>query len=289
VEACLFVASFSGEGGDLSCVVHEDFEPASKIGHVGYRDGLLISDLELYEVRKFLRGRTSYTWRSGVKHDCSKVMEFTEQSGKLFNGLGESVELEEAFLYPLLKSSAIAGSEKAGLRRVLVTQRNVGDSTSPIAHVAPKTWRYLLDHAEWLDKRASIIYKKRPRFCVFGVGEYSFARWKVAISGFYKTLVFRVIGNDTGRPVMVDDTAYFLSCDSEVEARLLADMLNSQPAREFLSSLIFWDAKRPITVDVLSRLSIELLAEHLGKSERLSRREGQTQARQLDLFAQPMA
>ena len=270
VDACLFVASFNGAGKDRSCIVHEDFDLETRCSHLGYRDGLLISDVEKYEQWAFLRGQTAYTWRSGVKHDCAKVMEFTKQDGRLLNGFGKSVEIEDTFLYPLLKSSALASSAKVGKRQVLVTQHTVGEDTATIAQVSPKTWRYLLDHAEWLDKRASIIYKKRPRFSVFGVGDYSFAPWKVVISGFYKKLEFRVFGPSAGRPVMLDDTAYFLSCKQEREARLLADMLNSTPSRELLSSLIFWDAKRPITVDVLRQLSLEKLADHLGSSAALA-------------------
>jgi len=286
VQACLFVASFNGKGKDRVCIQHEDFEPTSRCRHLGYRDGLMISNVERYEAWKFLRGETGYTWRSGVKHDCAKVMEFSEQNGKLINGLAESVELEDTFLYPLLKSSTVSGSEKGGLRRVLVTQRNASDNTSSIAYLAPRTWRYLLDHAELLDKRASTIYKKRPRFCVFGVGEYSFAPWKVAISGFYKRLDFKVVGAGSGRPVMLDDTAYFLSCNEEAEARLLADLLNSSPARELLSSLIFWDAKRPITVDVLRQVSIERIADYLGRADLLKLVSVNGRARRLqpDLF-----
>jgi len=264
VEACLFVASFNGRGQERSCIVHDDFDLASQSSHLGYRDGLLISNLEGYGEWGFLRGETGYTWRSGVKHDCAAVMEFTQRNGKLVNGLGESVRLEDEFVYPLLKGSAVAGSKKSGERWVLVTQRRVGEDTSAIARAAPRTWRYLLDHAERLDKRASVIYKRRPRFCVFGIGEYSFAPWKVAISGFYKSLEFRVIGPRAGRPVMLDDTAYFLGCQEESEAVWLAELLNSAPARGLLSSLVFWDAKRPVTVDVLSQLSIERLAAHAG-------------------------
>ena len=55
-------------------------------------------------------------------------------------------------------------------------------------------WGYLLAHADLLDARSSSIYRKRPRFSVFGVGPYTFAPWKVGISGFYKTLDFRAIG-----------------------------------------------------------------------------------------------
>lgn len=287
VDASLFVASFSGRGRDQSCIVHNDFEPASQCRHLGYRDGLLISDIEGYVEWGFLRGETDYTWRSGVKHDCAGVMEFTEANGRLVNGFGESVSLEDEFLYPLLKSSAVAGSKKTGERRVLITQRSVGEDTSVIARVAPKTWRYLLDHAESLDKRASIIYKKRPRFCVFGIGEYSFAPWKVVTSGFYKRLDFRVIGPRAGRPVMLDDTAYFLGCKQESEAVLLADLLNSAPARGLLSALVFWDAKRPITVDVLSQVSVERLAAHLGKDGALKQftQNKSLEKRQPNLFS----
>jgi hypothetical protein len=202
-------------------------------------------------------------------------MEFSEESGKLVNGLGKRVHLEDSFLYPLLKSSAVAGSVKAGKRWMLVTQRSVRDDTSIIKYAAPRTWQYLLDHADWLDKRASIIYKNRPRFCVFGIGEYSFAPWKVMISGFYKRLEFSLAGPMHGRPVMLDDTAYFLGCNDESEAKLLADMLNSAPARDLLSSLVFWDSKRPITVDVLSQICVERLAEHLGKGKVLKKHSGQ--------------
>jgi hypothetical protein len=56
-----------------------------------------------------------------------------------------------------------------------------------------------------------------------------------------------------------DDTIYFLACQSRQEAELLASLLNSAPAREFYSAFIFWDSKRPITVDVLRRLDLRKL------------------------------
>ncbi len=65
---------------------------------------------------------------------------------------------------------------------------------------------------------------------------------------------------------MLDDTCYYLSCKTEDEAALLAEILNSQPAKQFLTSLIFWDSKRPITSGVLQRLNLVALARNLGKS-----------------------
>jgi len=119
-------------------------------------------------------------------------------------------------------------------------------------------------HGEALDRRGSSIYRKRPRFSVFGVGDYTFAPWKVAISGFYKRLKFAVVGSSEGKPTVLDDTVYFVACRSEEEARSVASLLNSETAREFLSALIFWDAKRPITADLLSRLDLQALAREVG-------------------------
>ena len=63
-----------------------------------------------------------------------------------------------------------------------------------------------------------------------------------------------------GRPVMVDDTCYFIPCQSQEEAALLFELLASATAKEFLNSLVFPDSKRPITADVLRRLSFVELA-----------------------------
>jgi len=50
---------------------------------------------------------------------------------------------------------------------------------------------------------------------------------------------------------LFDDTCYFLACESREQAERFRDLLNSAQAIGFYNSLIFWDAKRPITVEVL--------------------------------------
>ncbi|MBN1901733.1 hypothetical protein JW926_10460, partial [Candidatus Sumerlaeota bacterium] len=102
---------------------------------------------------------------------------------------------------------------------VLITQRKPSDDTSQIQIIAPKTWDYLKAHSDILDKRKSIIYQNRPRFSIFGVGDYTFTPWKVAISGLYKNCRFCVVGNSQGKPIVLDDTCYFIPCDSEQESR----------------------------------------------------------------------
>ncbi|MGH2413367.1 MAG: hypothetical protein ACREPR_07040 [Brasilonema sp.] len=122
-----------------------------------------------------------------------------------------------------------------------------------------------------MSKRSSSIYRNRPEFSIFGVGEYTFASWKVAISGFYKTLNFVQVGQIGRQPVVFDDTVYFLSCRSKSEAYFLAALLNSQPAREFLESMIFWSDKLPITIELLKRLNLQTLAQVLGREEEYNR------------------
>ena len=197
-------------------------------------------------------------------------MEFHHRNGQFINGFSEAVEIEDRYLFPMLKSSALAaGKTETTDRWMLVTQSSIGQETAAIAENAPRTWNYLLSHAELLDRRKSSIYKNRPRFSIFGVGKYTFASWKVAISGFYKKLQFVKVGTVEGKPIILDDTAYFVTCHSEREADLVCSLLNSEPARRFFSALIFWDAKRPITVSVLKLLDLQSLAESLGQGEQL--------------------
>ncbi len=164
----------------------------------------------------------------------------------------------------MLKSSELVQSLARPSRFMLVTQRSVGDDTAQIKTAAPKTWNYLELHARRLDARASAIYKNRPRFSVFGVGKYAFAPWKVAISGFYKQLRFRVIGPVNGKPVVFDDTCYFLPCWTEADARNLREMLQSDIATRYFGAFVFWDAKRPITAGLLGSLNLNALARQLG-------------------------
>lgn len=290
VEACLLVCSLTHSGYNRDCRVYRklaDDQPATVIG---YHDGQLIANVAAYDRWRHLQGQEIYKWRSGVKHDCSKVMELRKEARGYRNGLGELVHLEDEYLYPMLKSSELAtGKATKPSRWMLVTQRAVGDSTNAISVRAPKTWDYLKRYSEALDRRASSIYRDRPRFSIFGVGDYSFLPWKVAISGFYKNLQFIVVGNYAKKPVVLDDTAYFIACQTEQEARYIASLLDSDTAREFFSAFIFWDSKRPITAEVLRRLDLMALARELRTEETmlqlLEHRNADGYSDQQDLFA----
>ena len=264
VDACLLVVAASSTSQSTECQIYDSLSEHPAPTVMKYESGRLLADAAAYQSWRHLEGSGRQTWRSGIKHDCSKVMELRKLNGQYRNGLGEVVNLESDYLYPMLKSSEIARvCESRPSRLMLVTQRFVGEDTSLIEQRAPLTWAYLESHSELLQCRASSIYRNRPKFSIFGVGEYSFAPWKVAISGFYKDMNFVAIGPSSGKPVVLDDTCYFMPCRTQAEAVAIAGMLNSQVAREFFSSFVFWDSKRPVTSELLERLDLLALAQEL--------------------------
>ena len=269
VEACLFVLSTNADSC-CDCNVYENLKSRKTSYLIGERDGLILRNTVQYEKWRHLLGKDlKYVWRSGIKHDCSKVMELEQIHETLFlNGMGEKVHLERDYLYPLLKSSDVGNGRINHYRKlILVTQKSVGEDTSIIQDQAPKTWQYLLTYDEYLRARKSSIYKNKPPYSIFGIGSYSFKNWKIAVSGLYKRLKFCLIGPLDEKSVMFDDTVNFLSFETEEEAKFVFSLITSNPSLEFLDSMIFWDEKRPITIDILKRLSFKAVAQELGVME----------------------
>jgi len=266
VDACLLIMHTGILESTATAPVYPDLSFNGRISTIGLAGKELVTDIDEYLRLRDIDGIPYYTWRSGVKHDAAKIMEFKRNGGHFTNGRYEECRLEMTYLFPLLKSSDIANGRLMPDRYVLVTQQKPSDDTDDIKKVAPKTWAYLIEHADILDHRRSIIYAKRARFSVFGVGDYTFSSWKVAVSGLYKNCRFEVIGKHRGKPTVLDDTCYFVPCTSEDEARFICELLNSDICQRFLRSLVFFDAKRPITIDTLNRIDLKRLAEHVNRT-----------------------
>jgi hypothetical protein len=256
VEACLLFCEFDSLSHNYDYDIYESLD-SLKCQRVGHRNGITVRNIATFERLSGFYGTNEIKWRSGVKHDCSAVMEFRELNGSYINGLGETVDIEPTFLFPLLKGSDIANNRISTTNRyLLVTQKAVGEPTETIKQIAPKTWSYLEAHSNYLDKRKSRIYQNSPRYSIFGVGSYTFAPYKIAICGLYKNLDFRLVTQINGKPVVFDDTVYFLSFDSQKEASKTLNILTSSAVREFYSTLIFWDEKRPIKAGILNCLDL---------------------------------
>ncbi|XXX74682.1 N-6 DNA methylase [Sorangium sp. So ce134] len=274
VDAVLFVCRVSSESpdGPEPWPVYASLDQAEPESFFGVTSGGLVADPAAYERTKHLAGRSQPEWRSGIKHDCARVMELERRDAGWVNGSGEVVDIEPEFRYPLLKSSDVANGRLLPKRSVIVPQRALGEDTAGLRERAPRLWSYLRRHREALDGRKSSIYRSQPQFAIFGVGDYSFAPWKVAISGLYKRLCFSVLGPHEGRSVVVDDTCYFLPFSSEPEAKQAHLALQSELAADFFRGRIFWDAKRPINKSVLQSLDLDRLLKALGMAGAVRRR-----------------
>ena len=265
VDACLFVTFINPKGKSKDAYIYESLSFNNEVTHFGIYANELIANIDDFKKYRKVDGIYYYKWRSGIKHDATKVMELTKDDENYKNGFGEPVKIDSEYIYPLLKSSDLGNNRLVPRKYVIVTQKTVKDDTNVIKTKAPKTWAYLEKYSSILDSRKSIVYKKRSRFSVFGIGDYSFTSWKVAISGLYKDIHFCAIGQRDGKPIMVDDTCYFIPCSSRDEALFIAQQLNSEACLKFLKSLIFFDAKRPINIDILRRIDLKKLSEINGK------------------------
>ena len=268
-SACLLVIKLSKETLEkLSCNISSFYSPAHVLEEITYTNKVLKnSNIENSE----LMGDSQLEWRQGVKHDCASIMELSMLGkGRYLNKKGDILELEDNFVFPLIKSSAI----KTPLicdkfeKFVIVTQKKPRSDTSCIKNIAPLTWDYLRKNRAFFSKRKSTIYKGAPDFSMFGVGIYSYSKYKVGISGFYKKPLFSLIYNksNTDIPVMMDDTAYFLSFDEYDVAYVCMLLLNSDKVSNLLHSISFEDAKRPYTKKVLKNIDLLKCAQKISFS-----------------------
>ena len=253
VAACILIVQLSSkkENKSVTCEV-KNFDSLETI------DNLIVTNRHLssaIDAVQDFEGTCQMTWRSGVKHDCGKVMELELKDGSLFNKYKELVDVEEELIYPLVKSSFFKSPIiKEYNKYVIVTQQKAKQDTSYIEQEYPHLWSYLTKHIDDFERRKSIIYQKSGSFSMFGIGDYSFAPYKVGVSGFYKKPLFSLLVSD--KPVMTDDTSYFLSFDNYDDAYTMMLLLNSQAVQDYLTSIAFLDSKRPYTVKLLSRLDL---------------------------------
>ena len=251
-------------GGQYStrCTVY-DFYTRNYLYDFGWYCNNFVSNIKEYIEAQDFDGVCPFEWWSGVKHDCSKVMELRKtSSGHLINGIGEIVDIEDDLVYPLLKSSSIGYERITQTSRfVIITQHTTSENTDYIQTKYPKAYAYLASHARELDSRKSVIYKKRPRFSIFGIGTYSFTPYKVAVSGLYKHTCFSLISPIYNKPVILDDTCYLIGFESEKFAQITLRILNGRYAQSLIHSIMFADAKRIINKDILMRLDIKSIID----------------------------
>jgi hypothetical protein len=281
VDACFLVVGLGSSAVDGVAKFYPSLGASEPHGVLSISKAYQVADASRYAESSEIDGVCPLPWRQGIKHDAARIMELrgavgggiSEVSphregrdsleakfGRLQNKLGEIVDVEPEFLYPLMKGSDLFHERSPFPERfVIVTQRTLTEDTRKLRHEAPRLWKYLTSHVKVFENRKSAVFAGRPQFSLFGVGDYSFAPYKVSVAGFYKMAKFRILGPIHGQPVMVDDTCYFVACHSAEHAALVAALLNDPLCENLMSSLVFKDAKRPIVKAILQRVDLKAI------------------------------
>lgn len=269
VDSCFFILDCTEKKSVTTLKIFNSIEKQKFIIESGFINGIYITDVSKKDSLE-LYGKSIFTWHNGIKHDSAKILELKNDNGILKNGKGEIVDVENEFLFPLLKSSDIANNNFEIEREILVTQKYIGESTDYIKNKFPKTWSYLENNEPHFCKRKSVIYKNKPRFAIFSVGDYTFKPYKIAISGLYRNLNFVLIEPKNGKPVMLDDTCNYISFDDIESAKFVFTLLQSDVVKEYLSARISFDSKRPITTEILNSINLEKVAQLKDKANDFS-------------------
>ena len=252
-DTCLFIIQFGGDPLTNKICEVSDFSNTSKtLYKFGFISGKFYFNVDYVHQ---IEGKCKMEWRQGVKHDCAKIMELIYENNKLKNKDNKEILIENTLLYPLLKSGDLKKPIiKDSSKYVIITQKKIKQDTSFIKKEAPKTWDYLNRNKKYFEDRKSSIYENTPPFSIYGIGDYSFKKYKVAISGFYKEPLFSLTYCE--KTFMLDDGCYYLSFEDYDYAYITMLILNSKLVRKFLKNIAFLDAKRPYAKNVLKRIDI---------------------------------
>ena len=263
VSACVLVIQLSEKNISSNICNVFDFEnPETYKSQFGYSNGRFYSNLNI-KTENF-DGHCCFEWRQGVKHDCSEVMELTMNNRMFQNKQRKIIQIEDDIVFPLIKGSMFKTPIIHNFSRfVIITQKKAREETRHLELELPKTWKYLNDNISLFERRKSSIYRGAPLFSMFGVGDYSFSKYKVGVSGFCKRPLFSVLYSDNDKPVMTDDTSYFIGFDSYDMAYIAMLLLNSEKIQQFLTGIAFLDSKRPYTKRVLERIDFQKIVAFL--------------------------
>ncbi len=195
---------------------------------IGIINGRLVSDIHTYHQFSFAFEPSRFEWRQGVKHDAAPIMELSRSLDGWQNQLSEKVDIEDEYIFPLMKSSDLYNQRSKKIERgIILTQKTVGQDTHYSETAAPRLWAYLSAHQDYFERRKSSIYRGKSPFSIFGIGAYSYSPYKLMISGLYKELRFTPISLYENKPVIADDTCYLLPFDNILDWVLVSAILTS--------------------------------------------------------------
>ena len=197
-------------------------------------------------------GECAHDIRHGVKDDAKAVYALDrEQLGAL----------ESEHVFPYLKSRHVVKFGLFGHDLQLVPLRRMGeDNEADLREQSPRTYQYLTDNRDRLESRASSWLDRGPFYTLFGLGDYTWADYKVVWCRLGFKPHFAVVSTredpDLGeKQVVPGDHCMFVATDDEREAHLLCALLNSAPYQRTIRS-IGSNGKSSLSKSVVSKLRL---------------------------------
>jgi SAM-dependent methyltransferase len=197
-------------------------------------------------------GECAHTIRHGVKDDAKAVYALDRE---------RLADLEPDHVFPYLKSRHIVKFGLFGHDLQLVPLRRMGeDNETELRERYPRTYDYLAANRERLESRASSWLDRGPFYTLFGLGDYTWADYKVVWCRLGFKPHFAVVSTredpDLGeKPVVPGDHCMFVATDEEREAHLLCALLNSAPYQRTIRSIAS-NGKSSLSKSVISELRL---------------------------------
>ncbi|HID64069.1 MAG TPA: hypothetical protein EYP49_15225 [Anaerolineae bacterium] len=201
------------------------------------------------EETRFMEGRCPYEIRHGLKHDVADVLmvQIVAQSdGTLVVAPAgrslERYEIEPDVLFPFLQPRHLAAWTVKGYAYAIIPQRKAGENNErEVRQTLPLTYSYLKRFEAAYAARRSRVFSGTPFYGLFGLGDYTWAPYKVCWCGLGFRPEFAVAepvadGFVGTKPLVPDGTVYFIPTSDRTEAHFLCAILNAEIVRTFLSA-----------------------------------------------------
>jgi hypothetical protein len=204
------------------------------------------------DVERRALGECDHGIRHGLKDDAKAVFSLDRS---------QLDDLESDRIYPYLTSRHVVKYGLFGHDLHLVPMDKAGEENeAELRSRWPRTYDYLDANRERLADRASSWLEEGPFYNVFGLGEYTWADYKVVWCrlGFkpHFAVVSTVEDPDLGeKPVVPGDHCMFVATDDEREAHFLTALLNSAPYQQCLRSVAS-EGKASLSKTVVSKLEL---------------------------------
>ncbi len=206
---------------------------------------------------KFIQGENFYQSRHGLVNDLNSVffIDILEKQGKIITIQNRTArakkklriiktKIENDLVYPFLKPRNVKKWGMQGYTYGILPQRKNGEKNeSDLRTKQPLTYKYLHGFKEDLLGRSSKWFKTKgiPFYSFFGLGDYSFAPYKIVWCCMSYQPNFSVVSKVSDKfigekEVMPDNTIGYFSVENEQEAHYICAILNSATAKKYFES-----------------------------------------------------